>query len=424
MQAYYFRSNLFPETSGTVKLQKRLDDVILAIALVLALLGFAWYLRQGLAAAWALLGVATLIAAALSVAWRERQAWTTRQTSRFADLEQVMNQYEKLAQSAMEVADARIKELEREISEARGLIRHAMDKLSGSLTGLQSQSSDQREMLRHLVDEMLQLASDGDAREQGNQGLQRFFNETHGLIGEFVDKMTKLRGGSERIAADFEQMRSEVAAISQLLDDVAQITKQTDLLALNAAIEAARAGEAGRGFAVVADEVRKLAARTDSFSSQIRGALEDIVGTIQKVGITVHEATTMDLSVAERSQENVNRLMQEMTEMSQSAGDQSRQITEISERIHALVREGVLSMQFEDIVGQMLTRITEQTLAVGDFLHSLLELHNDRDQSDGPRRFRRRIERLQALIASANERGRSAPALAAQLNQGGDIDLF
>ena len=407
-----------------MKLRKRIDDVILGIALALTLGGFASFLWSGITAPWILPGIAALIAAAMSMAWRERQNWKQRQQTRFADLEVVMGQYEKLAESAMVVADARIKDLEQEINEARQLIRHAMDKLSGSLTGLQSQSSDQRAMLHQLVDEMLQLASDDDAREQGNQGLQRFFNETHGLIGEFVDKMTRLRGGSERIAAEFEQMRTEVAAISKLLDDVAQITKQTDLLALNAAIEAARAGEAGHGFAVVADEVRKLAARTDSFSSQIRGALSDIVTTIHKVGVTVHEATTMDLSVAERSQENVNRLMQEMTEMSHSAGAQSRQITEISERIHSLVREGVLSMQFEDIVGQMLTRITEQTLNVGQFLHALLELHNDRDQSDGPLRFRRRIERLQALIDTTKAQSKGESTLTTQLNQGGDIDLF
>ena len=236
--------------------------------------------------------------------------------------------------------------------------------------------------------------------------------------------MTQLKDGSAKIATEFEQMRAEVEDISKLLDDVAQITRQTDLLALNAAIEAARAGEAGRGFAVVADEVRKLAARTDSFSSQIRGALEEIVATISKVGISVHEATAMDLSVAERSQENVNRLMQEMTEMSRGAGVQSRQITEISERIHALVREGVLSMQFEDIVGQMLTRITQQTLAVGNFLHALLEMHNDRGQADGLQRFRMRITRLQALIASVSEQDQASPALSTQLNQGGDIDLF
>ena len=407
-----------------MKLQIRVDDVVLVVAVVTALLGMALSGALGLEPSGFLPVVAALILVALSLSWRERRNWKARQQGRITELEHVMSQYESLTQTAMSLADAQIGKLEQELGGARDLIRRAMDKLSGSLTGLQSQSSDQRAMLRQLVDEMLHLASEDGGREQGEQGLQRFFNETHALIGEFVDKMHQFKGGSDRIAVEFEQMRLEVDAIGKLLDDVAQITRQTDLLALNAAIEAARAGEAGRGFAVVADEVRKLAARTDSFSSQIRLALEGIVRTISKVGISVDEAATMDLSVAERSQENVNRLMGEMTDMSRGASAQSRQITEISERIQKLVREGVLSMQFEDIVGQMLSHVSQQTLDVGVFMHRLLEMHNDRDESDGLQRFRRRIERLQTLISEIREKDRPAPAAATQLHQGGDIDLF
>ncbi|MEY2632299.1 MAG: hypothetical protein RIR00_953, partial [Pseudomonadota bacterium] len=147
---------------------------------------------------------------------------------------------------------------------------------------------------------------------------------------------------------------------------------------------------------------------------------------IAHVGVSVREATETDLSVAERSQENVNRLMNELMELSSRAGQQSRHITEITERIHVLVREGVLSMQFEDIVSQMLSRITRQTLAVGGYLHTMLDLHNDREQRDGLLRFRTRIARLQSLIATAQENssGSELGDSGKQLDSGGEIDLF
>ena len=404
---------------------KRIDDLILLATVVLGALSWAAGLWLGVNTTWIPLLLALLVGASLLFARSQRSAWSDRQRSRMAQMETVMEDYEHMTGAAMQLADDQIRALEEEITEARGLIRNAMDKLSGSLTGLQTQSSDQRVMLRQLVDEMLQMAGDEQTREQGDQGLQRFFNETHALIGEFVHKMHELKDNSTRIAGNFERMKGEVQEIGKLLDDVGQITRQTDLLALNAAIEAARAGEAGRGFAVVADEVRDLAARTNSFSVQIRSVLKDILKSIGEVGVSVKEATTADLSVAERSQENVNRLMSELMELSSKAGEQSRTITGISERIHTLVREGVLSMQFEDIVGQMLSRITQRTLGVGEYLHALLELQNDRAQTDGLQRFRTRIERLQSLMEAARRNESAGPGITNKsVERGGDVDLF
>lgn len=167
--------------------------------------------------------------------------------------------------------------LEKDMLEAQEIIRASVSKLSGSLTGLESQSSDQRQILHSLIDEMLHMTGSEKTHIEEQAGLQRFFDETNTLIGEFVSKMNQLQSTSQGVASSFEQMHEQVRRINTMLNDVAGITKQTDLLALNAAIEAARAGEAGRGFAVVADEVRNLAARTGEFNVGIRQALNDIL---------------------------------------------------------------------------------------------------------------------------------------------------
>jgi len=404
---------------------KRLDDILTWLTILISA-GLWIYAQTGgqVSTHFYALPVILLISAVL-VSKIERQNWKMRQESSMVELTRAMQEYQELSDEAMAFAETEFASFEQEMEEARKLIRQAVSQLYGSLTGLENRSSDQRQMLRSLIDEMLQMTGSGsDSRESEQAGLQRFFDETHMLIAEFVKKMSELQSGSARIAESFSGMKVQVDQITHLLDGVSDITKQTDLLALNAAIEAARAGEAGRGFAVVADEVRKLASRTGTLNTDIRGVLGEIVNSLGEVGVRVAEATQSDLSIAERSQANLNNLGGELLELTGKAREQSKHITEITEQIEKLTHEGVLSMQFEDIVSQMMERITQKTMGVGEYLHAFLKLHHDRDEANGVQRFHNRTKRLQQLLQNSRAASIEVTASANKPAPNDAIELF
>ena len=407
---------------------KQLNDLLTWFSVLLGIALWVWSLSMGPVSPHFFLVVAMLFAASAFLGLKERRQHKDGQGTYIAELNAAMSEYNTLSTDAMAHAEMQFSSLETDMVEAQEIIRESVNKLSGSLTGLESQSSNQRAVLRSLIDEMLQMTGSDDTQAAGQAGLQRFFDETHTLIAEFVSKMNQLQSTSQGIAVSFQQMQDQVGRITLTLNDVAGITKQTDLLALNAAIEAARAGEAGRGFAVVADEVRKLASRTGGFNVEIRNALGDILNSLQTVGERVADAGVVDMSIAEQSQATLAELAIELMEITERARQHSAHITSVTEQMHRLTQEGVLAMQFEDIVTQMITRISQRTTNVGEFLHAFLRLHQDQKETNGLERFRKRSQQLVELLVNSQVKVDAlkshGPARKNQSNNDGDIELF
>ena len=264
-----------------------------------------------------------------------------------------------------------------------------------------------------------------DTSQQAAESLA----ELRAAIGEIstsVDRASAVAAeavqDAQAVDARIVALQAASGAITDLVELITAISKQSRILALNAFVEAARAGEVGRGFAVVAQEVEQLAGRTAQAAADIGAqvaAVQDETGqavaVISRIGRTLGAIADAQDSIAaavEQQRVATDRVVANVDRAASGSARITEAVAELahSQRVVYVRRALDVAQQLLDDAGGIALGARRETLVVTDQatsatrtaeLPELLLGGVPLDRDDDPERRARLVDEVVAQVGGS-----------------------
>lgn len=232
------------------------------------------------------------------------------------------------------------------------LLGEAAATLTQALNELDDRAQTQHQLALKVQQVMTLEISSGDGNAA--TGMHSFAASIIETLDHFVNTMLSISQSSMLLVEEVQDIQQRTDNQERLLGELGEIASRTHLLALNASIEAAHARQFGAGFAIVAGEVSKLADRSGALNETIQQQMASIREALNRTQAQVASIAGNDLSFAITSKSNSEALVRALETSNEKAALLIVRLEANSQEIAQQVGNVVRSLQFEDLVRQVL----------------------------------------------------------------------
>lgn len=215
--------------------------------------------------------------------------------------------------------------------------------------------------INESFDEMIQAFKDvNNVIENAKDYINEDKKITENIINSYDDVALNVKDGMDIVKSSRETMSIMedtitdtlektndlvvyMVKIDSILENINNVSNQTNLLSLNASIEAARAGEDGKGFAVVANEIHTLSEESTRAADNIK----EIIGKLNEIVENVSAKIDEGFDVAA----NVYTGMDNMAGILTSINELSGKVEDVINNEYEVVEN--INVEFNAIVDEM-----------------------------------------------------------------------
>jgi len=349
-------------------------------------------------------------------------------TGMAGELEELTAEAEDVFAKLSRESGEQLRSLTEETAQIRDLLDGAIDQLLGSFRGMEDHARTQQNLVLDLTG---QTHGDDSRHESQEINFEAFLTGVETVLKAFVDATERNGALAGSLADKMRETSAGFSEVTRQLREVKKIADQTNLLAINAAVEAARAGAAGKGFAVVAGEVRQLSVRSNLFSEEIAEAVKGIADGISEVETAIQTMAASENTLVHDSQEKVAELMGRSNDFNRRVESAVSEISGLAAQVSREVAAAVTSLQFHDMVTQVVGHADKRIELLTAMLASLSQVSlqgtegpggaDDRMSACGIEMegFRRGLEEASRLIETVSHNPVSQKSM-----DTGTIELF